>query len=518
MKYLDEVIEIQVTGTIAGTATGIYQYRVQRKNDSANTWADIFIGNMYHQYGTAFKVDITDIVRNDSWIPDESVLYGTTGTSYSVKLVNTYRVAFYTSGTATNSSAVQVAKVYRNPHKFAYIGNSPFFDYTISGNVSFPLQGRYNSGGIGYFYLTPRYPYLSTTNYRLLLSSEESSNVSSSYLKVVGKMVGNQRTIPFTYPSSFVSYNLSDLYSDLAPSNYTGSFGHFHQGISDDFNVDADAAGNAIVTANEQNDCFFKFVRFDNNRDIVQEYTNGWIDAAGGVYIGQITLDNSFFSANDNGGLAIMFARAETANIPNVDNSGGWIEYSFAIPHDIIDIISGRTVDFRIDGHQISWMAKWQVDKFNISIGYWAGNDKTLVEVAGDIVAQIDTDCNSRYYLQWKDRLGGFQSQPFNEHYTYSENFERETITNYKGVKRVSNINITSKFKVNTDWIREDYYPFYESIFTSPVLFLYDTLLDKRYSVLVTDSEYTEKTYDNQKKLFNLSLNLELNQQQNIIY
>ena len=115
----------------------------------------------------------------------------------------------------------------------------------------------------------------------------------------------------------------------------------FHQGISDDFNVDADAAGNAIVTANEQNDCFFKFVRFDNNRDIVQEYTNGWIDAAGGVYIGQITLDNSFFSANDNGGLAIMFARAETANIPNVDNSGGWIEYSFAIPHDIIDIISG---------------------------------------------------------------------------------------------------------------------------------------------------------------------------------
>ena len=147
------------------------------------------------------------------------------------------RVAFYTSGTATNSSAVQVAKVYRNPHKFAYIGNSPFFDYTISGNVSFPLQGRYNSGGIGYFYLTPRYPYLSTTNYRLLLSSEESSNVSSSYLKVVGKMVGNQRTIPFTYPSSFVSYNLSDLYSDLAPSNYTGSFGHFHQGISDDFNM-----------------------------------------------------------------------------------------------------------------------------------------------------------------------------------------------------------------------------------------------------------------------------------------
>jgi len=75
MKYLDEQIEEQMTGSIAGSATGIYQYRVLRKNDSDNSYTTIFVGSMFHQYGTAFKVDITDIVRNDIWLPSEDDLY-----------------------------------------------------------------------------------------------------------------------------------------------------------------------------------------------------------------------------------------------------------------------------------------------------------------------------------------------------------------------------------------------------------------------------------------------------------
>ena len=114
--------------------------------------------------------------------------------------------------------------------------------------------------------------------------------------------------------------------------------------------------------------------------------------------------------------------------------------------------------------------------------------------------------------------MDGFQSKPFNDKYTYSESFEKENLTDYQGRKRVSNVGVTGKFKINTDWLKEDLYPYYESIFTSPVLFLYDTKEDKRYSVLVTDSDYTEKTFSNQKKLFNLTLNLELNNKQNIVY
>ena len=42
------------------------------------------------------------------------------------------------------------------------------------------------------------------------------------------------------------------------------------------------------------------------------------------------------------------------------------------------------------------------------------------------------------------------------------------------------------KWKLNTKWLNKEVYPFYESIFVSPYLQLYDAKEDKLYNVLVS--------------------------------
>lgn len=135
----------------------------------------------------------------------------------------------------------------------------------------------------------------------------------------------------------------------------------------------------------------------------------------------------------------------------------------------------------------------------------------------GDEVAKIDI-CPANYYLMWQDRAGSFQSQPFDKVSTYSETFDREYITNYKGVKRPTNITTSPKIKIQTGYIDEKLYPYYESIFISPYLLLYDTNEDKSYLVNVT-GDYTEKTFKNQgRQMFNIQLDLEFAKNQNMIY
>lgn len=136
---------------------------------------------------------------------------------------------------------------------------------------------------------------------------------------------------------------------------------------------------------------------------------------------------------------------------------------------------------------------------------------------ACDEVAKVD-NCPSQYYLMWQDRAGSFQSQPFDKISTYSESFNREYITNYKGVKRPTTITTNPKIRVQTGYIDEKLYPYYESIFTSPYLLLYDFKEDKSYLVNVT-GDYTEKTFKNQsRQMFNIQLDLEFAKNQNMIY
>ena len=127
--------------------------------------------------------------------------------------------------------------------------------------------------------------------------------------------------------------------------------------------------------------------------------------------------------------------------------------------------------------------------------------------------------CPAKYYVQWQDRYGGIQSQPFDGTDTISFAYDTTYTQTYKNENKLANNSVTTKWKLNSGWLSDKVMPIYESIFVSPFIKLYDVENDMVYDVNVSDSEYTEKTYKNQQaKLFNLELNLELNKKQLSLY
>ena len=133
-------------------------------------------------------------------------------------------------------------------------------------------------------------------------------------------------------------------------------------------------------------------------------------------------------------------------------------------------------------------------------------------------VAKVDS-CPARYYLQWRDRYGSMQMQPFCKVDTYSEDLTRTEIKNYQDTRSLSNISIQPKWKLNTKWLNNTVYPYYESLLISPWIKMYDTKEDSVYDVIITSSDYTEKTFKNQsRQQFNLQIDVEAVNKQNILY
>lgn len=139
-------------------------------------------------------------------------------------------------------------------------------------------------------------------------------------------------------------------------------------------------------------------------------------------------------------------------------------------------------------------------------------------EYIGKCTIAVLDSCYSRYYLAWMDRFGDVMSQPFAGKMEYTEDFERNEIKDYKLRRRVIHNEVQPKWRLNTKWLNEDIYPMYESIFTSPYLLLYDTETDRSWNVILSDSEYKEKTFNTEKTLFNLEINVEANTKQNYIF
>ena len=125
--------------------------------------------------------------------------------------------------------------------------------------------------------------------------------------------------------------------------------------------------------------------------------------------------------------------------------------------------------------------------------------------------------CKERYYLLWQDRYGSYQSQPFKGKMEYSEDITNSEYVSYTGERHKYNVQVQPKWKINSGWLKEDLFPFYESIFVSPILRLYDTETKTEYDVILNDN-YVEKKYVNEKKLLSIELNLEATEKQNITY
>lgn len=133
------------------------------------------------------------------------------------------------------------------------------------------------------------------------------------------------------------------------------------------------------------------------------------------------------------------------------------------------------------------------------------------------IFAQIDM-CAAQYYVQWIDRYGTYQCQPFSKISTFSNDYSTTHMMSYDKVKKPIFNQVKSTWNLNSDFITEDKLPYYESLFVSPKVILYDAKNDASYNVVLTDTKFVEKTFANQqRRMFNLQITLEKANEQYIL-
>ena len=182
----------------------------------------------------------------------------------------------------------------------------------------------------------------------------------------------------------------------------------------------------------------------------------------------------------------------------NCDDYSSKIEMNF----NMDDYING--FEFTVDGYDFTVNKIMTATSYNIYTSF--------------PVAEIDY-CPARYYLQWRDRYGSMQMQPFNQTIQYKQDFSRFETKNYRETRKLSNLSIQPKWTLNTGFLSDYKYPYYESLLVSPWIKLYDTQEDWVYDVIIKTTDYTEKTYLNQDaNLFNLEIEVEQTDKQNILY
>ena len=128
-------------------------------------------------------------------------------------------------------------------------------------------------------------------------------------------------------------------------------------------------------------------------------------------------------------------------------------------------------------------------------------------------IAELLPACQSDYYLSWIDRTGGWNCQPFDGRYDFSEQFKTETTTNLFNERRPMRKEFSGKWSLNTKFLTEEDYKMYEPILWSKYLYLYDVRNDKGFFVIVTNTTYNEKLFKNEKGLFTFGVEVEMVEQ-----
>jgi len=148
-------------------------------------------------------------------------------------------------------------------------------------------------------------------------------------------------------------------------------------------------------------------------------------------------------------------------------------------------------------------------EEATIPSSLWLGTETAKVTK----IAELLPACQSDYYLSWIDRTGGWNCQPFDGRYDFSEQFKTETTTNLFNERRPMRKELSGKWSLNTKFLTEADYKMYEPILWSKYLYLYDVRNDKGFYVIVTNTTYNEKLFKNEKGLFTFGVEVEMVEQ-----
>ena len=454
MKFLNNRLKFTLQN-IGSHSAGTYMYQVLRGTTV------IFVGNFFYN-GTdvTYTFDVSDIIRSDVKVLSQQDILVSSQTIIPAGLQQTYQVRVYWTSSSTQYTNVETVNlVWVKPNE-----NEPDDIFLVS-NQSTEYTARVLLQGeekvIHYLGYAAMQVYEEEHDVSLIYRRYPDGDGQSGY---AWAFVNGSTDTPFDEIEDWFNINTSDIiYTDTLD---------IHMGdIYDDYEVE----------------------------DYVPDVNDGKYQAKYNFlpHYPYIVDSNIPF-------LATLWHGSSTETYLNIDIGTTDNDYYYTEPSDSTYYYANKLSNMLVDLH-VSTIAE------DGKILYLDGeiDDKTQIGV-------LDA-CAKPFYLIWQDRMGSFQCQGFNGKYKYSESFERSEVKSYTDARRNSNIQVQPKWTIHTPWLKESDYTYYESIFTSPILILHDTEKNKNYPVLVT-GDYTEKRYKTEKTFLNLTLDLELNEKQNIIY
>lgn len=508
MKFLDERIEFDFSNVGNTYNDSTYRYDVSIDGEL------VFVGNVFiESTSTGPIIDVTDIVRNYFEVLKPSFPSTPTKTG----IIKEVTVTLYNkTQTDEENLSENVYFIYRQQNYNSEI-TTPIIDTTQSQIGSMPmLQGWNYSNNKGLF--IPTYP--------VNPSEKLTFDLISAYQNVpfINDYFVNYSDGSIDNPTR-LSINGNGIYQYSLPLNT------LIRGIYEGINMSPTKVSDYILyrapgwTLNSDND----ILKLQSTSSVSVDGATVSYTLGESGFIEQIT-NNSPVSGVFSGTLALTFepdsipttikvellngsVKVNTANftLQNLPDNLNSIDITFGVSYNSLQKISLITVTPIINYTKISTIC--EAESISI-VSFSPVNSGQRYE---QTVAYLDN--KSRYFLKWRDRYGMPQIQPFKGTYNYKENIGRSTVTNYKNTKKLTDATIQGSWILNTDYIPEKLYPFYESIFVSPYLQLYDAKEDRLYDVILVNTEYNEKTFNNQSRnLFNLQLEVELDTTQNIIY
>lgn len=514
------------------TDSGVYRYDVMVNGEI------VFIGNTYLEGGKNPIIDITDIVKN--YVDVNKPPFSTIGEKSNV--YKSVSVKLYFDG-SEHTQSTDKFMIYENPYFNSNV-STPILDNFVTQNIiTMPmLQGWDYNAESGY--LVPTYPAVASNNItfdmvcgyqNMPIINDFSVNYDNGlidkpkYIQVSGGGV-YQYSLPLSWllrgvdGSDYVFDTITDLFS-------FSTFAPYYSYADTEYEVEYDellkreytntryAEGNVALPVINQ---YTRVYYTNGTNEIVNFRTVGDYDGADDYTITYeftniLNIDHiNIYLEFDDGGEEVLTITPNVSNwtqINSVDNS-----------LDRLTINLGMKPD---GGYAVNEYISIITDKIILDMVATVCNAKSMdIFVFSPINSNrrykytiANFDNQSRYFLKWKDRYGMPQVQPFGGTYKYGESITKNTVVNYLNTKKIIDISNTPKWLLNTKWIKQEYYPFYESIFVSPYLQLYDAKEDKIYNVILKNTEYDEKTFNNQnKQLFNLQLEVELDTTEYMIY
>ena len=486
--------------------SGVYRYDVSINGEL------VFVGNTYLEANENPIIDVTDIIKN--YVGVNRPPFDTAAKKSSV--YKSIDVKLYINDTSYTQSS-DVFMIYENPQYNSKVSTT-ILDTFVTQNIhTMPmLQGWDYGANEGY--LLPTYPAMQSDSFTF--------DMVCGYQNM--PMI-NQFTINYnnglTHQPTYVNIAGNGVYQYSVPMST------LLRGVSEDITITSPVSDYFYPSAKGW------VVTQDDNILKVQNKTNIAIDEAvvtytsrglafvepitntspvSGVFAGTVTIafdpafmPNSIRVELKKSGVRVNIITFTPTQLPSNINSA---EATFGVAYNSISEYNNTvTMQATINYTKSATIC----DATSMDVLTWSpvnSNQRYKYTIA-------KFDNQSRYFLKWKDRYGMPQCQPFGGTTKYSESITKNTITDYKNTKKIIDISNTPKWLLNSKWIKQEYYPFYESIFVSPYLQLYDAKEDKLYNVILTNTEYDEKTFNNQnRQLFNMQLEVTLDTTETMIF